>query len=250
MTTTPGFAPTTGAKCCAIRRRCPTTFARCSRRRTPMLQRSSPRPAPCSVNSCARCARGSRRTTASRRRPTDLGATTRASAMAGSTASSAGARASGGAESVLLDGDARAAGKAFFQLGAARHSPDHRLFAWSADDKGSEMHDDRRARIAGRRRPCPTASRIRTGDIVWTRDSSAFLYVLQDENHRPWRVMLHRLGSAGGRGRLRSSRRRIQPGSSRSQSTRLGRRAFIPVHGHDASEAHVVDLEAPARRRA
>ena len=44
----------------------------------------------------------------------------------------------GGAEEMLLDGDALAAGKAYFQLGATRHSPDHRLFAWSADDKGSE----------------------------------------------------------------------------------------------------------------
>ena len=34
-----------------------------------------------------------------------------------------------------------------------------------------------------------------TGEVVWTRDSSAFLYVEQDESHRPWRVMLHRLGT-------------------------------------------------------
>ena len=32
-------------------------------------------------------------------------------------------------------------------------------------------------------------------DIVWTRDSTALLYVEQDENHRPFRVMLHRLGT-------------------------------------------------------
>src|ERR1700722_4616751 len=46
----------------------------------------------------------------------------------------------GGEETVLLDGDARALGNAFFQLGAASHSPDHCKFAWSADDKGSEMY--------------------------------------------------------------------------------------------------------------
>ena len=44
----------------------------------------------------------------------------------------------GGAEDMLLDGDALAAGKAYFQLGATHHSPDHRLLAWSSDDKGSE----------------------------------------------------------------------------------------------------------------
>ncbi len=33
-------------------------------------------------------------------------------------------------------------------------------------------------------------------------------------------------------------------------STRLGRRAFIHVHGHDSQECHVVDLDKPARRAA
>ena len=34
-----------------------------------------------------------------------------------------------------------------------------------------------------------------TGEAIWTRDDAGFLYVLQDENHRPWQVMLHRLGA-------------------------------------------------------
>src|ERR1700720_4339782 len=41
-------------------------------------------------------------------------------------------------EQLLLDGDALAHGKAFFRLGATRHSPDHRLLAWLADEAGSE----------------------------------------------------------------------------------------------------------------
>jgi len=43
------------------------------------------------------------------------------------------------AETLLLDGDALAEGKAFFDFGGADHSPDHRLIAWSCDDKGSEF---------------------------------------------------------------------------------------------------------------
>jgi oligopeptidase B len=39
-------------------------------------------------------------------------------------------------EQLLLDGDALAHGKAFFRLGATRHSPDHRLLAWLADEAG------------------------------------------------------------------------------------------------------------------
>src|ERR1700751_6049235 len=44
----------------------------------------------------------------------------------------------GGAAKFVLDGDALAAQASFFQLGGARHSPDHRLEAWSADLRGSE----------------------------------------------------------------------------------------------------------------
>ena len=53
----------------------------------------------------------------------------------------------GGPEQLLLDGDALAAGKAFFQFGGMQHSPDHRLIAWSADENGSE-YDTLRVRDA------------------------------------------------------------------------------------------------------
>jgi oligopeptidase B len=46
-------------------------------------------------------------------------------------------------EQLLLDGDALAHGKAFFRLGATRHSPDHRLLAWLADEAGSEFYTAR-----------------------------------------------------------------------------------------------------------
>jgi oligopeptidase B len=39
----------------------------------------------------------------------------------------------GGSADVLLDGDALAAGKSYFRLGGADHSPDHALLAWSCD---------------------------------------------------------------------------------------------------------------------
>ena len=45
----------------------------------------------------------------------------------------------GGEEAILIDGDALAAGKAFFSLAAARHAPDHAKLAWGADELGSEL---------------------------------------------------------------------------------------------------------------
>ena len=149
----------------------------------------------------------------------------------------------GGRETVLIDGDARAAGDGFFQLAGARHSPDHRKFAWSADHQGSEMYA-----IAVRDIEAETDLDDRVenaaAEIVWTRDSSAFLYILQDESHRPFRVMLHRLGADAGADACVFEE--ADPAWFLALApTRWGRRAFILVHGHDSSEARVVDLERP-----
>jgi oligopeptidase B len=149
----------------------------------------------------------------------------------------------GGAEAVLIDGDARADGKAFFHLAGGRHSPDHGKFAWISDDLGSEIltiavrdlesQEDLADRVAGA-----------TGDVVWTRDSRAFLYVEQDESHRPRRVMLHRLGTEQ-TGDVEVFAEDNPAWFIGIEPTRLGRAAIISVHGHDASEALVIDLDQP-----
>jgi oligopeptidase B len=152
----------------------------------------------------------------------------------------------GGDEIVLIDGDARAKGLAFFHVASAAHSPDHAKFAWSADDLGSEILT---IRVRDIERGEDLADRVinATGDIVWTRDSTAFLYVEQDEDHRPFRVMLHRLGTPQGD----DVEVFAEPDPAwfiGVQPTRLGRSALVSVHGHDGSETHVVDLDAPAAK--
>jgi oligopeptidase B len=72
-------------------------------------------------------------------------------------------------EQLLLDGDALAQGKAFFRLGAARHSSDHRLLAWLADESGSELYtarvreDRHRSRPRRRRARCIRRSGLDAG---------------------------------------------------------------------------------------
>jgi len=149
----------------------------------------------------------------------------------------------GGKESVLLDGDARAEGAAFFSMGMSRHSPDHSRLAWSADDKGSEMYAIRVRDIAAGE-DLPDLVENASGEIVWTRDSQGFLYILQDENHRPCRVMWHRLGAPASED-VRVFEEADPAWFISVTSSRLGRRAFIRVHGHDAMESHVVDLDDP-----
>jgi oligopeptidase B len=152
----------------------------------------------------------------------------------------------GGDVTVMIDGDVRAEGKAFFHLAATAHSPDHAKFAWGADDLGSEILS---ISVRDLERGEDLADQLvnATGGIVWTRDSTAFLYVEQDDSHRPFRVMLHRLGTP------QSEDAEIFAESDPAwfiaiEPTRLGRSALIAVHGHDASETHVVDLDTPTAK--
>jgi oligopeptidase B len=147
----------------------------------------------------------------------------------------------GGVGEVLIDGDALAAGKAFFRLGAAAHSPDHRLLAWSADETGAELFTIR-VRDLARMAELPDIVPETASDVVWTRDCSAFYYVRLDAQHRPSSVHRHRLGvdvhqdievyAVADGGRFVSLSR-----------LQYGRFAAISVHDHDTSEALLIDLE-------
>jgi oligopeptidase B len=149
----------------------------------------------------------------------------------------------GGGEQVMLDGDALARGRAFFQLGATRHSPDHRLMAWSSDDTGSEFY-------SGRVRALATGADLDdvvpdvSGSVVWTQDSSAFYYVRLDENHRPVGVFRHRMGMPA------SDDPRVFAETDQGlfisvAQTQSRRFADISAHDHETSEVHLLDLASP-----
>lgn len=150
----------------------------------------------------------------------------------------------GGPESLLLDGDALAAGKPFFHLGEARHSPDHRYLAWSADETGSEFHT---IRVRDVENGVDLADVVpdAAGAIVWTADAHAFYYVRLDAHHRPSRVYRHRLGSPAEQDALVYEEANAQFFVSLGE-TRSRRFAEISVHDHETSETWLVDLAAPA----
>ncbi|MGZ3621226.1 MAG: S9 family peptidase, partial [Candidatus Binataceae bacterium] len=146
----------------------------------------------------------------------------------------------GGAEGVLLDGDAHAAGKAFFQLGASVHSPNHKLLAWSADEKGSE-YDTLRIRDLATGNDLSDEIPDVEGSVVWGADSTAFYYVRLDANHRPSRVYRHQLGAPAADDALvyeeADSRYFVSLGKLQS-----GRYAAISAHDHETSESWLLDL--------
>ena len=92
-----------------------------------------------------------------------------------------------GPETVLLDEEALSKGKAYFHVGAASHSPDHALFAWAADDQGSEYYEIRVKDLAtGAELGAPIASAY--GDFVFSPDSQWIFWIWRDENARPAKV--------------------------------------------------------------
>jgi oligopeptidase B len=99
----------------------------------------------------------------------------------------------GGSEQILLDCN-KEAGESYFGFGGAEHSPDHRLLSWAADRQGSEYYTIHIRDIA---------SGIDTDEIiadaaddgVWAADGRSIYYTEYDENHRPWRVRRHVLGT-------------------------------------------------------
>lgn len=152
----------------------------------------------------------------------------------------------GGRAQVLLDGDRLAKGKKFFDLGDVVYSPDHALLAWSSDEKGSELFTVRIRDIASGE-DLPDRIEHCDGDVVWRRDSRALFYTVLDDNHRPFRIYRHDLGTDSKDDTLifedRDPRYFLNLGATQS-----GRYATIDVGDHDSSEAWLLDLVAPDAR--
>ena len=148
-----------------------------------------------------------------------------------------------GTEEVLLDGDALATGKGFFKLSDCAHSPDHRLLAWSADLQGSEYHTIQVRDLASGSDFDTIIDT--TGSAVWLKDSSGFLYVALDAEHRDNRVFLHRLGTPQSVDIMLHEEK--IPGFfvsiSETQDRAFG---LIDIHDHETSEVRIVDPANPA----
>jgi oligopeptidase B len=94
-------------------------------------------------------------------------------------------------EQVLIDADALARGKAYFDLGHSEHSPDHSLYAWAADEQGSEVYRVFVKDLAsGLVMPDPVADS--TGDFTWSADSRWLYWIWRDAEGRPAKVFRRR----------------------------------------------------------
>ena len=90
-------------------------------------------------------------------------------------------------EEVLIDADALAQGKAYFNLAHAEHSPDHSLFAYAADDQGSEIYRVYVKALAGGEVLAEPIEQC-TGDFCWSQDSNWLFWIWRDAEGRPAKV--------------------------------------------------------------
>lgn len=98
------------------------------------------------------------------------------------------------AEQILLDGNREAEGKAYWQLGSAAHSPDHRLLAYAVDEKGSELFTVR-VRDLTTGMDLPEAIPNTRGGLVWALDNRSLFYVGLDDHQRPRMISRHVAGT-------------------------------------------------------
>ncbi|TBW41009.1 S9 family peptidase [Siculibacillus lacustris] len=150
----------------------------------------------------------------------------------------------GGPEEILLDGDARAAGTAYFRLSGVVHAPDHRRIVWGADENGSEFFT---LRVRDLTMGVDLDDRIEEtgGEAVWAADGQSFFYVRLDAEHRPSRVLRHVIGRPSAEDSLvyEEADAGFFVGLDK---TRSGAFVVISVHDHETSEALVIPADAPA----
>jgi oligopeptidase B len=150
-------------------------------------------------------------------------------------------RAGDGPESVLLDGNKEAEGKAYFRVGGMSRSPDHKLGAWSFDDKGSEFYRLQVRDLTTGQDGGDVLERT-AGGGAWAADGKSFFYTLQDDNHRPLKVFRHGLGAKQNDDRLVYEEKDTGffAGVGKTSSDRF---IVIHTHDHETSEVYLIDAE-------
>ncbi len=143
---------------------------------------------------------------------------------------------------VLLDGNAEAKGKTYWDLGGGAHSHDHKLLAYATDDKGSELYT---IRIRDLETGATLADEITDtrGSLAWAEDGRTLFYVRVDDNHRPLFVYRHTIGTDAKEDVLVYEEKDIgfYVGLSATQSRRF---IAIDVHDHETSEVRLIDCRA------
>ncbi|WP_172122730.1 MULTISPECIES: S9 family peptidase [unclassified Devosia] len=152
----------------------------------------------------------------------------------------------GGPETVLLDCNIEA-GDGYFGFAGAEHDPSHRYLAWAADRAGSEYYDIV-VRDLDTGTDSPEVIAETAGSYVWNNDSTAIFYTEYDDNHRPFRVREHRIGTPQESDRIvfEESDPGFFVGVGRTLS---GKFIVVDAHDHQTSEVWLLDANGTGELR-
>lgn len=149
----------------------------------------------------------------------------------------------GGEETILIDGDAEAEGKAYFRIGGVDHAGDHKRLVWGFDDKGSEFYT---LKVRDLQTGADLADLIADtgGEGQWDATDNGFFYTRLDDNHRPSQVFHHRIGTDTAQDRLVYEE--TDPGFFMSVGgTRLNDWIMISISDHETSEYRLLPAARP-----
>ncbi|MEP3045836.1 MAG: S9 family peptidase [Roseibium sp.] len=149
----------------------------------------------------------------------------------------------GGEETILLHGDKEADGKAYFRIGGASQSEDHKLLAWAYDDKGSEYYS-LQFRDTATGVDLDYSIPDTGGGGVFSADSSFVFYVRLDANHRPSKLFRHKIGTDPSEDVLvfEEEDAGFFMGVGKTQS---GDTILIDIHDHETSEVWMIPADRP-----
>ncbi|MBA2124698.1 S9 family peptidase [Hyphomicrobium methylovorum] len=144
---------------------------------------------------------------------------------------------------VLLDGNAEADGKAYWDLGDTAHSGDHKLLAYATDDKGSELYTIRIRDLATGKDLADEIPDTR-GSLEWANDGRTLFYIKVDDHQRPLMVYRHTIGTPISEDQLIYEEKDsgFFVGLSSTQSRQF---ILIDIHDHETSEVHLLDSDHP-----
>lgn len=146
----------------------------------------------------------------------------------------------GGEESVLLDCNEEA-GDGYFGFAGAAHDPSHKLLLWACDRTGSEYYTIYIRDLATGKEIEDKIEKS-AGGAAWAPDSKSIYYTELDDNHRPYRVLRHVLGTKQADDKIiyeeKDSGFFVGVGKTLS-----GKFITINAHDHQTSEIWLIDAE-------
>lgn len=145
----------------------------------------------------------------------------------------------GGQEVILLDCNLEAGEGGYFGFAGASHSPDHKLLLWGADRNGSEYYT-LYVRDLETGKELDDQITHSTGGGAWSADAQSFYYTELDDNHRPYRVLRHVLGTDQADDAVVYEEK--DPGFFVGIGKFLsGSHIVISAHDHQTSEVYLLD---------